>query len=980
MKHLIPLATLALLPACSSFGTEGGPHGQQASAEVQRVFPYEAKKHTLDNGLTVLMVPMPSDGLVSYWSIVRTGSRDEVEEGVTGFAHFFEHMMFRGTEKRPGKVYDGIVHGMGADANAFTTDDYTAYHLSVGRDDLPTVIEIEADRFQNLAYDEPAFRTEAGAVFGEYRKGRSSPFEVLFEALQERAFDKHTYKHTTIGFLRDIERMPEQYEYSKGFFKRFYRPENVVLTVAGDFDEAETMKHIRAQYGGWKRGYEAPQVPVEPPQQGLRRIDVPFDGQTQPIVTLNFKSPAFAPGDKLAVAGRAAADIWFGETSDLYRRLVIEEQRCEFLAASFENTRDPGLWTIYAMVKDPADVRSVENEIWKEIEEAARTAPTQARLDGVRSHLRYAFLAGLTTPDAVSQAISRFVAHTGDLACIDEWYTTLARLAPADVAAGVAMHLRRDGCTVATVHAKGVELPKAAAIAGADAPHAARLALEDDAAPRLPEPLVEARAEARAEGLPQEPVLLPVPADPTVSFQLWFQVGSQDDPVGKEGLAALTAAMMTEGATKKRSYPELLEALYPLAGSIGASVDREQTIVRGSVHKDHAAAFADLLVEIATQGAFDEADFKRLKDRAVSSIENDLRYASGEDTGKAALMEKVFRGTRYAHPEAGTVESLKGLALEDVKQFARTRFTKERCVLGMGGGYPAALVARVSAALATGLPSAKVEPTPAPQPAPLVGRPVVLVDNKSAIGSSISMGVPISARRGTREFAALWIANSWLGEHRNSGSHLYQVIREERGINYGDYSYIEAYPNGGRLQQPPQGVSRRAQLFEIWIRTVPTERTLFALRAALREVERLHKEGLTKEQFESTRKFLKGYTLHFAESSAARLGYAIDDRFHGIDGHLASFRKLLDEVTLAEVNAAVKKHMGVDNLAIAIVTSDAAALRAALEKGEPSPIAYGAGETKSAETLAEDQLIQSFSLRILPGTIEVVPVDALFQK
>jgi zinc protease len=978
MKHLIPLAALALFPACSSFETAGGPREERPSAETQRVFPYEVKQHILDNGLTVLFVPMPSDGLVSYWSIVRTGSRDEIEEGVTGFAHFFEHMMFRGTEKRPGKVYDGIVHGMGADANAFTTDDYTAYHLSVGRDDLPTVIEIEADRFQNLSYDEPAFRTEAGAVFGEYRKGRSSPFEVLFEALQETAFDKHTYKHTTIGFLRDIERMPEQYEYSKGFFRRFYRPENVVLTIAGDFDEARTMERIRAEYGGWARGYQAPQVPVEPPQAGLRRIDVPFDGQTQPIVTLNFKGPAFAPADKLAVAGRVAADIWFGETSDLYRRLVLEEQRCEFLAASFENTRDPGLWTIYAMVKDPADVRAVEGEIWKEIAKAAATPPAQERLDDVRSHLRYAFLAGLTTPDAVSQAISRFVAHTGGTACIDQWYTTLAGLAPADVAAGVAKHLRREACTVATVHTKGVELSKAAELplASERAARVARLALASASIPRMPALGVA----APLDGLPQAPVLLPVPADPTVSFQLWFQVGSQDDPVGKEGLAALTAALMTEGATKRRSYPRLLQALYPMAGSIGASVDREQTIVRGNVHKDHAAAFADLLVEVATEPAFDEADFKRLRDRAVSSIENDLRYASGEDTGKAALMEKVFRGTRYAHPETGTVEGLKSLTLDDVRQFARTRFTRERCVLGMGGGHTEAVVARVSAALAAGLPSATPETVPAPAPAPLVGRPVVLVDNKSAIGSSISMGVPISARRGTREFVALWIANSWLGEHRNSGSHLYQVIREERGINYGDYSYIEAYPNGGRLQQPPQGVSRRAQMFEIWIRTVPTERTLFALRAALREVETLHKVGLTKEQFEATRSFLKGYTLHFAESTAARLGYAIDDRFHGIDGHLASFRKLLDEVTLEEVNAAVRKHMGIDNLAIAIVTSDAAALRVALEEGKPSPIAYGAGETKSEAVLAEDKLIESWPLRILPGGIEVVPVDALFSK
>src|SRR5678816_3565259 len=109
---------------------------------------------------------MPSHGLTAYWSVVRTGSRDEVEPGVTGFAHFFEHMMFRGTEKNPGKEYDRIVNGMGADANAYTTDDYTAYHMSVSAQDLGRVIDIESDRFQNLKYTEEQFRTESGAVYG----------------------------------------------------------------------------------------------------------------------------------------------------------------------------------------------------------------------------------------------------------------------------------------------------------------------------------------------------------------------------------------------------------------------------------------------------------------------------------------------------------------------------------------------------------------------------------------------------------------------------------------------------------------------------------------------------------------------------------------------------------------------------------------------------------------------------------------------
>ena len=273
----------------------------------------------------------------------------------------------------------------------------------------------------------------------------------------------------------------------------------------------------------------------------------------------------------------------------------------------------------------------------------------------------------------------------------------------------------------------------------------------------------------------------------------------------------------------------------------------------------------------------------------------------------------------------------------------------------------------------------KAGKVPLSVPGRIEGRQVVLVDNPSAIGSSISVGAPIDLHRGSREFYALWIANSWLGEHRNSSSHLYNVIREERGINYGDYSYVEAYPNGGRRSKPPTGVGRRSQIFELWVRTVPTEKTLFSLRAALRETDKLVANGLTKEQFEFTKRFLKGYALHFAESPAERLGYAIDDRYFGCKDHLSTFRKLMDEITLEECNAAIKKYMKLDDAVIAIVTKDAKGLAAALASGEPSPIQYGEGITKSAEMLAEDAEIAKYPLKLSAGAITTVPVGEMFE-
>jgi zinc protease len=471
---------------------------------------------------------------------------------------------------------------------------------------------------------------------------------------------------------------------------------------------------------------------------------------------------------------------------------------------------------------------------------------------------------------------------------------------------------------------------------------------------------------------------MPIPADPVVSIQLWVQAGSQDDPPGKEGLAALTASMVAEASTKHRAYDEILRALFPMAGSYGSSVDREMTILGGRAHRDQAARFARLLVEAAAEPAFSPEDFERLRAAAISSIENGLRFESGEDLAKAALWERVFRTTRYAHVEMGTVAALRALTLDDVKAFHARHWTRNGVVLGIGGGYEPTLPDIISSALAARLQAGE-RPTHAElKPAPVHGRHAVLIDNPSATGTSISFGTPVSVRRGQREFYALWIANSWLGEHRNSTSHLYQVIREARGLNYGNYSYIEAFPRGGRRSMPPTGVGRSHQLFEVWIRTISNENAPFAIRAALREVESLAKNGLTKEQFESTRDFLKGYSTHFAESTYDRLGYAIDDRFYAVDGHLGRFRAMLDEITHEEVNAAIRKHMRTEDLVFTAVTGDAAGLWKALTSGDPTPVVYPPGIQKGPEILAEDEAIARWPLGIPQANVSIVPVDSMF--
>ena len=473
-------------------------------------------------------------------------------------------------------------------------------------------------------------------------------------------------------------------------------------------------------------------------------------------------------------------------------------------------------------------------------------------------------------------------------------------------------------------------------------------------------------------------VSMNVPADPTIAASVSFAVGSQNDPPGKEGLAYLTGQMLADAATQANSLEVILEKLYPLAASYRIRVDRERTTLTGRTHRDNVAAYFDLFTAAYLQPAFAESDFQRVKSDAINDITNTLRYSSDEELGKAALYDFVFRGTPYAHPPEGTVEGLEAISLEDVRRFYRAHFTTQSALLGVGGSFDQSTMDVLERSLEA-LPKAPRAAPPAIEPAAINGRQVLLIDKPGA-DASISLGFPLDVHRGERDFYALWLANSWLGEHRSAASHLYQVIREARGLNYGDYSYIEAFPEGGHREVPPVNVPRRRQLFEIWIRTLPNDKAVFALRAALRELAHLVDHGLTEEQFELRRNFLRKYCLHFAETTAARLGYAMDDQFYGLtdEGHLQKFRRMMDELTLDDVNGAIKRHLQYANLKIAIVTGDAKGLRRALTSGAPTPINYDT--PKPDEILAEDKEIAAFPLDISADAVTVVPVAKAFER
>ncbi len=448
MKPTVLIAVLAALTVPSTRAEDAGR---------PPVFAYPIQKTVLDNGLDVISVPFDSPGIIAYYTVVRTGSRNEVEKGLSGFAHFFEHMMFRGTEKYSQEQYNEALKSLGADSNAFTTDDWTCYHMTIPSSALKTAVEIEADRFQNLKYDEPAFQKEARAVLGEYNKSASSPFLKLEETISDTAFTRHTYKHTTIGFLADIQDMPNQYAYSKVFFDRWYRPENCTIVVAGQVDHGELVELVKQQYGAWTRGTESVEIPTEPAQSEARSASLTWPLPTLPILALAYHIPASDPTNPDVPALYALREAVFGETSTLYRSLVLDEQKAESLTAFADPHRDPHLFTVFARGRKPEYVPEIRKRIAEALADAAKTPVSQDRLKAIQSNLRYGFAAGLDSADAVAHAVSESIAITGKPDSMNDLYAAYDRLSPADLQRVAARYFASTNETAVTLE---TEKPK----------------------------------------------------------------------------------------------------------------------------------------------------------------------------------------------------------------------------------------------------------------------------------------------------------------------------------------------------------------------------------------------------------------------------------------------------------------------------------------------------------------------------------------
>jgi zinc protease len=429
-----------------------------------------------------------------------------------------------------------------------------------------------------------------------------------------------------------------------------------------------------------------------------------------------------------------------------------------------------------------------------------------------------------------------------------------------------------------------------------------------------------------------------------VDFVRAFRVGSKDDPPGKEGLANLTAALMAGGGAAGRSYKQILEECFEMATAVEQQTDKELTVFWGSAHKDHEERFGSIFRGALEAPLFTEEDFARLKDEQLNFLRTELRGNNDEELAKEVLYTILFEGHPYRHHPVGTVKGLEAIRLQDVRDFHAQFFAAEQ--------------------------ARNIE-----APRARTGIHATLLDKPEARSVAISFGHHIPVLRGHRDYPALLVAQAWLGQHRNGGR-LFDQIREVRGLNYGDYAYLEYFPRGMHQFEPDPCLARKHQIFQVWIRPVEWEKSIFALRLALYEIEQLRQRGLSEEDFERTRLFLRKYSKLLVKTDSLRKRYAIDSEFYGTAEYSRYIEQGLGALTHEEVNRAAREYLTTETLDIVAVGPRMEEWRARLESGAPSPISYDTEVPE--EVLIEDAVVARWAVNTT--SVRILPVETALEE
>ena len=774
-----------------------------AMAQAPALPPLGYRARTLSNGLKVYSIRDPNSANVSVQVWYEVGSRDD-PRGKSGFAHLFEHLMFKSTRNMVPEQFDRLTEDVGGFNNASTNDDFTNYYEVVPANHLRTLLWAEAERMSSLVIEPEFFASERDVVKEELRsRVLAAPYGKLFYLyLPQISYAVHPYARPGIGSIADLD--AATIDDVRAFHATYYRPDNAVLVVAGNFEQAQLDSWVDSYFKPIVRpAFPIPRVTaVEPDRRAASRYTVYEPNTPLPAVMLSYPVPPAADADAAAIEVLEGI-LSTGDSSRLHQSLVYRDQLASEATSFLDTKIGRGALAVYAILSSGKSAEQGEAALRREIARFRDEPVTASELSEVKNELLTAALRDRETVDGRASALARAVVLQGDAAAADRRLKAIAAVTAADVqrvarrwlpdaSSAVVRYLPEEtqkGAaedvieTAATVQAPALTAPRNVRIWQAAAP-GERIAPPTPGAaivPAVPRPDVQ----TLANGLTV--VTVEDHAVPLVTATLVANGGSAADPAGRAGTAHLTAAVLTEG-TNSRSASQIDAAVEELGSALSSEADWDGYRLGLTVGTGEAAKALAIIADLARNATLPAEEVERQRASAIDEVK--LALSSPGRIARLAAVRALYGSGDYGNPAAGTATSLAAITRADIQAAYRAAWAPGATTLILSGDIrPAAARALVERYFADWRGTA-VAPRAAPPAAtaPLRGK-VIVIDMPNSGQAAVAVARPGIARNDPRYFQAA-VADAVLGG--GYSSRLNQEIRIRRGLSYGSGSALTA--------------------------------------------------------------------------------------------------------------------------------------------------------------------------------------------
>ena len=903
-----------------------GVYAQKAAvaAPAISVAPIVYKRRVLANGLTVYSVQNKQNPTVAIQVWYKVGSKND-PPGRSGFAHLFEHIMFKGTRNMKDETLDRLTEDVGGENNAFTQSDVTVYHETVPSNYLPTLLWAEADRMASLSVNQAAFVSERAVVEEEYRQSvLAPPYGLLENSVDIYSWAVHPYKRPTIGSIHDLD--SSTLADVRAFHDTFYRPDNAVLLVVGDFEQAALDGYVNRYFGRIKRpNRPIPRVTVtEPPRKKEKRVNETGPNVPLPALVMTFLTvkETSADAEPLRVLDTLLSG---GEASRLYRSLVYEQQVASEAGSSADLRPDAGLFQLSATAASGKTLDAVEKSLLAQVEKIKKTPPTQAELIKARNQILSSTLNGRETNDGVAFALANAAVLDGDPARVNTDLARLQAVTAQDVQRVAQKYLTAQNRVVIRYGAGKTTAQTVSAnptsVTGAAPPFKP---LETPPSPTTPRPLTlpTPTEKTLANGL--RVVAVPGRKSGLVSVELVSKTGGATDPNDKAGLADFSASLLTKG-TKTRTAPQIASQIEALGGSISSGASYDSATISMGVLKTNVNAAFSVFADVALHPAFAPAEIDRLRAQTLDDLTVGLQ--SPGTIARYAANRVVFGDGPYGHPLGGTPQTLPKLSRADVQTFHDRAFVPANCVLVVGGDItPDAAFALAEKFFGTwstknnSIPNDDIfngDPIKIDAVVTPPQKRVLVIDKPGAGQAAVLLTRPAIGRSDPDYYAGV-VANTVLGG--GYSARLNREVRVKRGLSYGASSGLTARRNGGIFSASAQTKNPSAPEVAVIFRD---------------ELQKLSDLSVAPDELTPRKASLSGDYARRLETGAGLVGETAGLVVYDLPlTTLADYLTSVQAVGEGDVKKFAADHLGADDASL-IIVGDAAKFLPALKKQFP---------------------------------------------